>query len=54
MQVAQFLNDHLMATGEMVFCTVPLQDVRLAVAELRRCMQNSRVVGVEIGTPTLS
>ena len=57
LRVAQFLNDHLSRvvreepSGRFVgLGTVPLQDTVLATVELRRCVQELGLCGVQIGT----
>jgi aminocarboxymuconate-semialdehyde decarboxylase len=56
LQVGQFLNDHI---AEVVaqhpdrfigLCTVPMQDVDMSVLELRRCVEDLKMVGVQIGS----
>lgn len=57
LRVAQFLNDHLSAVahgaheGRFVgLGTVPLQSAPLAIVELRRCVQQLGLHGVQIGS----
>ncbi|MFN9943649.1 MAG: amidohydrolase family protein, partial [bacterium] len=54
--VSEFLNDHIAGivarypdrfTG---LATVPLQDVKLAIRELERCMKELGMAGVQIGS----
>lgn len=55
LEISKFLNDDIAATftkysGKFVgLCTVPLQDVKLAVQELERCMKMG-YKGVQIGS----
>jgi aminocarboxymuconate-semialdehyde decarboxylase len=55
-ETSRFFNDHI---GETVIKnpkrflglgTVPLQDIELAIQEMERCMQQLKMVGVEIGS----
>lgn len=54
--VSQFLNDHIAAVVSKDplhfrgLGTVPLQDAKLAIHELTRCMKELGLSGVEIGT----
>lgn len=54
--VAKFLNDHLSGVVRenpsryIGLGTIPLQDVSLAIEELRRCVFELGMVGVQIGT----
>lgn len=54
--VAQFLNDHLSGvvkenpTRFLGLGTVPMQDVNIAITELRRCVLELGMVGVQIGS----
>lgn len=54
--VAQFLNDHLaevVSTSPKRFIglgTVPLQDTDLAIQELKRCVEELKFPGLQIGT----
>lgn len=54
--VAQFLNDHLHGvikanpTRFVGLGTIPLQDVPLAITEMKRCVQELGMVGVQIGS----
>lgn len=57
LEVARFLNDHLSQvvvaeeSGRFVgLGTVPLQDTELAVDEMRRCVTELGLAGVQIGT----
>lgn len=54
--IARFLNDHIAKVVERFpnsfrgLGTVPLQDERLAILELNRCVRDLKLCGVEIGT----
>lgn len=56
LEVARFLNDHLAETvrkapGRFVgLGTLPLQDPDLAIEELRRCVRDLGLAGVQVGT----
>lgn len=57
LRVAQFLNDHLSGTvrGEYAhrfvgLGTVPLQDCEMAIMELRRCINELGLLGVQLGS----
>lgn len=54
--ISRFLNDHLASVCALYpkkfvgLGTVPLQDTRLAIHELERCMKTLGLKGIEIGT----
>jgi len=56
LDLSRFLNDHLASVVKghprrfMGLGTVPLQDVKLAVGELERCMRELGLAGVQIGS----
>lgn len=56
LEISQFLNDDLAKTVQknpkrfVGLGTVPLQDTRLAIQELERCMKTLKFKGVQIGT----
>ncbi len=56
LQVSQFLNDHISEivnrnpTRFQGLGTIPMQDTDLAILELRRCMQELGLRGVQIGS----
>eukprot|EP01033_Poteriospumella_lacustris_P001949 gene1949-1413_t len=56
LEVARFLNDHLYDTIQQYptrlvgLGTVPMQDTEMAIAELRRCMNDLKFIGIQIGS----
>jgi len=56
LEIARYLNDHLAGVVRahprrfVGLGTLPLQDPRLAIAELERCMRELGLVGVQIGS----
>jgi aminocarboxymuconate-semialdehyde decarboxylase len=56
LQVARFLNDHIAEAVQRYpkrfigLGTVPLQDPQLAIGELKRCVEELGLAGVEIGS----
>ncbi len=56
LQTAQFLNDHIAETvlkdskSFIGLGTLPMQDTDIAIQEMRRCVKDLKMPGVEIGT----
>jgi aminocarboxymuconate-semialdehyde decarboxylase len=56
LKVAQYLNNDILSICEqysnrfLALCTLPLQNIKMSVQELTRCMKNQYCVGIEIGS----
>ena len=56
LEIARYLNDHIAQVCRdypsrfLGLCTVPLQNPKLAIRELKRCMDELGFAGVQIGT----